>query len=98
MTRAPSRARTRCSVGRPQDYFGFELDSKSGAHAVAHLSDEPKHVVGGGMPGVEKKISVAAADASVANLQALEAEFVDHAARGSSGGILENTTGTFLIE
>src|SRR5258708_37979127 len=50
------------------------------------------------MAGVHKKIGMTVADAGVAHGQALEPQFIDHAARGGTWRIFEDAAGAFLAE
>ena len=50
------------------------------------------------MAGVHKEIGMTVADAGVAHRQALEPQFINHAAHGGTRRILEDAAGAFLAE
>src|SRR5437763_9104024 len=82
----------------PKHYLVLQLNSEGGAHFLAHLSHERKHVFSGSCAGIHKKIRVAIADARIAYVTAFESQFVDHASGGRTRRIFENAAGAFLTK
>src|SRR6266481_3286658 len=97
-----SPVRPPCSVPNrsvlPDDNFVLQLRTVRRAHAFPDIGNERQHVGRRSAACIHKKVRVALADARLAHVMPLQTKRINHEACRSSRRILENTSGTFLIE
>src|SRR5580700_750874 len=93
---SPPRHCATWSLRVPNHYLVLEFYIERLVHAFANVGDQRQHVFCRGRAGVDKEIGVAIADARIADVESLQAKFVDHAPGGGPRRILEDAAGAFL--